>query len=89
MPDPHPPSRPLPPPPREDRQQKPATPPTSAASHSQSSSGAPQPQQRNSHIFKPMVRSLSVLLNFHIKLPETHPGGGTWKQISAQLSVSV
>jgi hypothetical protein len=63
VPDPHPPSRPLPPPPREDRQQKPATPPTGAASHQQPTSAAPQPQQRNSHIFKPMVRSLySVLL---------------------------
>lgn len=55
VPDPHPPSRPLPPPPREDRQQKPATPPTGAASHQQPSSAAPQPQQRNSHIFKPML----------------------------------
>lgn len=54
VPDPHPPSRPLPPPPREDRQQKPATPPTGAAGHQQPSSAAPQPQQRNSHIFKPM-----------------------------------
>lgn len=55
VPDPHPPSRPLPPPPREDRQQKPATPPTGAASHQLPSSAAPQPQQRNSHIFKPML----------------------------------
>ncbi|KDR14763.1 Serine/threonine-protein kinase mig-15 [Zootermopsis nevadensis] len=55
VPDPHPPSRPLPPPPREDRQQKPATPPAGAVSHQQPSSAAPQPQQRNSHIFKPML----------------------------------
>ncbi|XP_046668340.1 serine/threonine-protein kinase mig-15 isoform X5 [Homalodisca vitripennis] len=46
VPDPHPPSRPLPPPPREDRQQKP-TPPTQAQPPSQ--------QQRNSHVFKPML----------------------------------
>lgn len=41
VPDPHPPSRPLPPPPREDRPKQ-----------------APQPQQRNSHVFKPMVSSV-------------------------------
>jgi hypothetical protein len=64
VPDPHPPSRPLPPPPKEDRQQKPATPPTGAASHQQPLSTAPQPQQRNSHIFKPMVRSLLSILLF-------------------------
>ncbi|XP_023711826.1 serine/threonine-protein kinase mig-15 isoform X6 [Cryptotermes secundus] len=64
VPDPHPPSRPLPPPPREDRQQKPATPPTGAASHQQPSSAAPQPQQRNSHIFKPMdLDMLAAQLN--------------------------
>ncbi|XP_047108328.1 misshapen-like kinase 1 isoform X1 [Schistocerca piceifrons] len=66
VPDPHPPSRPLPPPPREDRQQKPATPPTGGNSHQQSATQSqqqqqqqqpqqPQPQQRNSHIFKPML----------------------------------
>ncbi|XP_014276116.1 serine/threonine-protein kinase mig-15 isoform X4 [Halyomorpha halys] len=44
VPEPHPPSRPLPLPPREDRQQKP------------SSQHQPQPnQQRNSHVFKPML----------------------------------
>lgn len=77
VPDPHPPSRPLPPPPREDRQQKPATPPTGAASHQQPASAAPQPQQRNSHIFKPMVRSLCIqycCLIVHLSL------SGTWKQ---------
>jgi hypothetical protein len=78
VPDPHPPSRPLPPPPREDRQQKPATPPTGAARHQQPSSAAPQPQQRKSHIFKPMVRSLHsvLLLSFVSKPPwnmETWP----------------
>ncbi|XP_054273458.1 misshapen-like kinase 1 isoform X4 [Macrosteles quadrilineatus] len=46
VPDPHPPSRPLPPPPREERQQKPG-PPTQAQPSSQ--------QQRNSHVFKPML----------------------------------
>lgn len=48
VPDPLPPSRPLPPPPRE--QAKPSTPP----SHSQSGPSVSQPQQRNSHVFKPM-----------------------------------
>ncbi|PSN53519.1 Traf2 and NCK-interacting protein kinase [Blattella germanica] len=87
VPDPHPPSRPLPPPPREDRQQKPATPPTGAASHPQSSSGAPQPQQRNSHIFKPMVRGPNLFILIDFNLPGTRPGGGTRRQISAQLSL--
>jgi len=77
VPDPHPPSRPLPPPPREDRQQKPATPPTGAASHQQPSSVAPQPQQRNSHIFKPMVRSLCIQYCFLIVYLTLL---GTWKQ---------
>jgi len=77
VPDPHPPSRPLPPPPREDRQQKPATPPTGAASHQQPSSAAPQPQQRNSHIFKPMVRSLCIQYCFLIVCLTLL---GTWKQ---------
>lgn len=77
MPDPHPPSRPLPPPPREDRQQKPATPPTGAASHQQPPSAAPQPQQRNSHIFKPMVRNLCIQYCFVVVYLSL---SGTWKQ---------
>lgn len=55
VPDPMPPSRPLPPPPRE--QSKPSTPPTHPPGSSQisnSSSGNSQ-QQRNSHVFKPML----------------------------------
>ncbi|KAK6633239.1 Misshapen-like kinase 1 [Polyplax serrata] len=48
--DPVPPSRPLPPPPRE--QSKPSTPPVQPQSSGQNSSGN---QQRNSHVFKPML----------------------------------
>ncbi|XP_014254722.1 serine/threonine-protein kinase mig-15 isoform X10 [Cimex lectularius] len=48
--DPHPPSRPLPLPPREDRQQKPSSQPQPSIQQSQN-------QQRNSHVFKPMLPS--------------------------------
>ncbi|KAL0281164.1 UNVERIFIED_CONTAM: hypothetical protein PYX00_002232 [Menopon gallinae] len=53
VPDPMPPSRPLPPPPRE--QNKPSSPPNHAQSSGQVSNSNQQGQQRNSHIFKPML----------------------------------
>lgn len=57
VPDPHPPSRPLPPPPKDDSRQpgKPSTPLGNHHAHPQSSQSAHGQQQRSSHAFKPMV----------------------------------